>query len=124
MPRIKKIKEESNADRLARYDRIIQAYEYAGLPTTQKEIGATLKPKVGQGAVSAWKRVNPSIGHLAQICRLTGVCGHWLLLGEGPIWAADAQGNVASLMQSLVDQLPDDARAEVLARIQGKRATG
>ena len=116
--RIKKDSAETAADRLARYFRIIAAFDYARLPTTQAGIGAQLRPPLGQAAVSAWKRVNPSLGHLAQITRLTGVSGHWLLTGDGAMVPIERP---ETIIADFIDHLPDSAKAEILGRIKRNR---
>lgn len=120
MGRIRKAREETDADRLARYTRIVKAFEAAGLDTTQRGIGAALVPSVSQAAVSAWKRVNPSIGHLAQIATLTGVSGHWLLTGDGPMMF-DTDADQVDVMRQMIDALSDKSRATLLERLTENR---
>jgi hypothetical protein len=102
---------------LGRYARIVEAFEFAGLPATQKAIGAALTPPITQGGVSHWKHSNPSVGYLCQIIEKTGVNGHWLLLGEG------SRANADAVIQSLIDRLAPDDQAALLDRVQ-KRSAG
>jgi hypothetical protein len=97
---------------LARYVRIVEAFEFAGLPSTQKAIAASLTPPVTQGAVAHWKHSNPSVGYLCQIIELTGVNGHWLLLGEG------SRANADKVIQGLIDRLAPEDRAVLLDRVR------
>lgn len=123
MPRISKNREEKPAERLARYQRIVQAFEYAGLANSQAAIGSQLKPAIGQGGVSAWKKSNPSLGHLVQIIRLTGVNGHWLLLGEGPIAPCDELADADQFMRNIVEALPPEAQKAIVDRVRSNRKT-
>ena len=100
---------------LDRYIRIVEAFKFAGLGTTQAEIGAALRPPVTQGGVSHWKMSNPSVDYLCQIVDLTGVSGHWLLMGSG------SKANADQLIQGLIDRLDEPARDQLLARVQGKK---
>jgi hypothetical protein len=115
MSRPRKNGEGSPEEMLARYARIVEAFEFAGLPTTQKAIGAALSPPVTQGAVSHWKYSNPSVGYLCQIVEKTGVNGHWLLLGEG------SRANADAVIQSLIDRLAPDDQAALLDRAHARR---
>lgn len=114
MSRPKKDAESSPEEILARYARIIQAFEFAGLPATQKAIGEALSPPITQGAVSHWKYSNPSVGYLCQIVELTGVNGHWLLLGKG------TRANADVVIRELVERLSPDDQKELLQRARRK----
>lgn len=112
MSRPRKDAESSPEEILARYVRIVEAFAFAGLPTTQKAIGAALSPPITQGAVAHWKYSNPSVGYLCQIIELTGVNGHWLLLGDG------SRANADQVIQNLIDRLAPEDRATLLDRVK------
>lgn len=122
MARIAKLSEETNAEREARYYRILGAFQDSGVATRQVDIGKALVPPISQAAVSRWKRgVNPSVGHLAQIIKLTGVSGTWLLTGEGPMYIdADGHPVVDDISPLLLEVLGRDQKAALMLAL-GKK---
>ena len=85
-------------DNESMYDRIIGAYENAGLTTSQTGIAKDLG--IFQSAVGAWKRggnVKPGVMRL--IAKHTGACMEWLYTGRGPRCPASPD------LSALVDRL-------------------
>lgn len=98
------------------WDRIKEAFQGAGLPTTQIAIARALG--IGQSAVGKWSSGtgNPTTKRVLEIARITGYSALWILSGQGEKRLApgtDVDPSTAKLLE-LWAAAPADLRREIL----------
>lgn len=100
------------------YERLVSAYEAAGLDPSQSSIARSLD--LGQSAVAKWAHGGgyPTLRKCIKIATLTGCNIEWLLTGRGP--QKQEGGSMDELTQALLEQwadLSDESKREILAYI-------